>query len=159
MKSILIAIIGAATTVVSGYSQTINELVAKLPPTSELPVQQRAIVTEARANPDFYTALKAAGWKFGGVALTDRQIVSLAFAKADYAAITPLDAARFLQTEQYKTWSAAKVLQLGETIAAYDWLQEQRLIVVQAQPKDASAKSEYLVTVANQVIAAAKAKQ
>ena len=156
MKTILIALFAVAVATVAS-AQTLNELVAKLPD-NDVATQRRAIVQEARTNAGFYEALKAASWTFEGVTLPPSQVVALAFRADDYAAIDPILAARHLSLEQYKRWSAAKVIQLGETIAAYDWLQEQRLNVVQAQPKNGAEKDEYLATVAAQVIAAAKAK-
>lgn len=156
-KYIIIAVLALAS--MGARAETINDLVAKLPPAESAKLQSAAIVQEALANADFYAALKANAWTFDGVTLTEGRATELQFKKGEYADIAGLAAAKYLSFDRYKTWASAKVLALGETTAAYDWLQEQRLVVVQSQVKDYAQKQEFLGTVADQVIAAAKAKQ
>ncbi len=86
-------------------------------------------------------------------------VVSIAFLRGDYDAFDSKEAAKFLSLSNYKSYVAAKVKALGtDAIVVFDWLQQQRLTVVEAAPKDVSEKGEFLAVIADQVIAQDKAK-
>lgn len=142
----------------SVQAETLDELVAKLPANKKNASKITAIFTEARNNPTFYDALKNADWTFEGVKLPANCRVLASFARKDWDAISPDDAAKRLTPEQYRTWVAGRVSALGDTIAAYDWLQAQRLVVVGAANRYTDANVEFVDALAAQILAAAKAK-
>ncbi len=137
---------------------TVDQLVAKLPEQYTKNLRTTAVVNEARTNQEFYDSLKAKGFVIDDVQLSRAHVVSLAFARGDYEQFDTREAAKFLPLVQYKSYVAAKVQSLGGTVAVYDWIQQQRLVVVEAGPNDAAAKNEFLIVIADQVIASEKAK-
>lgn len=118
--------------------------------------QKVAIVaSQMNADATLYTAVKNAGWVFDGLALSPKQIVLAQVLHGDYTEVNELDAAKYLSTWHFKMFVGARVAALGDdTIAAYDWLQAQRLKAVTS-----AEKSDWLGDLAAQVLAAAKAKQ
>lgn len=162
MKKLLITAIAAAGLAISANAQSIlADLDQPLSPARALLLNQEKIVAAAKANPGFYQSLKAAGYVFDGVTLTEGQVVTLQIRTEDYAAINDLAAAKWLMLPHFKTYVASKLSSIGnDTIAAYDWLQAQRLAVVRSQTSiKYDEKIEFLDTIASQVLAAAKAKQ
>jgi len=154
---VLVAVIGSlGAAVANELPKSIDELVAKLP---DAQLKERAVVAEARTNSAFYSKLKSSNWTFDGVVLPRSQVVQLAASKGDYDAFDAREAIRYLQIPAYKSYVAAKLQGYGQNvIEAYDWLQKQRLVVVEVNPKDADKKGEFLAVIAEQVIAQDKAK-
>lgn len=162
MKKLLITAFAAAGLAISANAQsTLADLDKPLTPAQVLAGNQRKIIEAAKVTPSFYQSLKAAGYVFDGVSLNEVQVVSLQFQTKDYSAMNELAAAKWLQLPHFKTYVASKLSDLGnDTIAAYDWLQTQRLAVVRSQTSiKYDEKIEFIDTIAAQVLAAAKAKQ
>lgn len=162
MKKLLITAFAAAGLAISANAQTtLADLDQSLTPVQVEGAKQTKIIQAARANPTFYASLKAAGYVFDGVKLLDWQVGSLQFVAKDYDAIDSGIAAKHFQLPNYKTYIAYKLGSLGnDTLAAYDYLQSQRLVAVQSQSNSQyQEKLDFLDALAAQVLAAAKAKQ
>lgn len=145
-----------ATALADALPTTVAELQSKMTDAQKAQVIANNIYTDAA----LYAAVKNAGWVFDGVTLPPRMIAHAQFFQKDYADINELVAAQAIGTAYYKIWVAARVAALGsETIAAYDWLQVQRLKTIEAAVQTSGKKSEFLADLAAQVLAAAKAKQ
>lgn len=163
MKKLLttfaLCFIAVASSAVADLPKSVDELVAKLPESHTISVRRTAVIVEARKNDAFYNSLKASGFVFEDVKLTRGQVVSLAFPRGDYDAFSSKEAAQFLPLASYKSFIAAKVQGIGtDAVAVFDWLQQQRLLVVESAPRDAAEKGEFLSVIADQVIAQDKAK-
>lgn len=137
---------------------TLDALVAKLPEESRSSTQQQAILNEAYKNPAFYAQLKSADWTFEGVKLKEGHILAAQCVNKDWEAISGDTAARLLNITNYKAWAAYHVGQKGDTLAAYDWLQAQRLFAVGLNTPLGTTKVEFIDALAAQILAAAKAK-
>lgn len=150
--------LGIGASVAAEPEITLESLVAKLPEESRTAAQQQAIANEAYKNPAFYAQLKAADWTFGGVKLAEYYIMSAQRYNKDWDAIPSERATRLLDVANYKAWVAWHVGQKGETLAAYDWLQAQRLAALGAAVPTSGEKVEFLDALAAQILAAAKAR-
>lgn len=137
---------------------TLESLVAKLPEAARTATQHRAIAAEAIRNPEFYQTLKGADWTFEGVKLNVWDIVKCKRLNKDWEAVSTSEAASHLDLPNYKTWAAYQVGAMGDTIAAYDWLQAQRLVLLGVNNANTTAKVEFVDALAAQILAAAKAK-
>jgi len=142
----------------SVQAETLDELVAKLTPDQKNASKITAIYTEARNNPTFYDALKNADWTFEGVKLPAYYQMLASLARKDWDAISPDYAAKQMDPLKYRTWVAGRVSALGDTIAAYDWLQAQRLALLGVNDANTPAKVEFVDALAAQILAAAKAR-
>lgn len=155
------------TTTILGFVAMASMASADLPTTiaqlqNELSDSQKQniIYGRARTDADFYAALKNAAWTFDGVTLPASTVAKLQFTRKDYAQIDEFVAAQVLSVPNYKTYVAAKVAALGsDTIAAYNWLQSQKLKVIQANVASSEEKAAFLSDLAAQILSAAKAKQ
>ncbi|HWL54271.1 MAG TPA: hypothetical protein VNQ90_17660 [Chthoniobacteraceae bacterium] len=151
-----IAVAGSA---LAELPKNVDALVDKLPESYTKTLRANAVRLEARSNDEFYSSLKAAGFTFQDVTLSRSWVVGLAFPRGDYDAFDSAEAAKYLSLDNYKSYVAAKLKGMGaDAIAAYDWLQQQRLTVVEAAPRDIAEKGEFLAVIADQVIAQDKAK-
>lgn len=162
MKNYIIITIAAAGMAISAQAQTtLADLVQPMTPGQVLDQNRANIAREARTNSAFYTAIKANGYAFDGVALTPAQVAQLQFTVQDFDGANNVEAAKSYTLPQYKSYVAHKLLSLGnDTIAGYDWVQAQRLAVVQSQtPSSYTEKLEFLDALGGQILAAAKAKQ
>lgn len=121
---------------------------------------QAIIATKAYKDAEFFAALKTAAWTFDGVRITEAQIVTAQVIQKDFEDIDASNAAKYLAVSYYKMYVAAKVAAMGnDTVAAYDWIQAQRLATVQAAVPTSADKDAFLADLGAQVLAAAKAKQ
>lgn len=150
--------LGIGASVAAEPEITLESLVAKLPDTDKTAAQQKAIANEAYKNPAFYAQLKAADWTFEGVKLVESRILAAQRLNKDWEAISGDGAASGLDIASYKSWVAYHVGQKGETLAAYDWLQAQRLAALGAAVPTSGEKVEFLDALAAQILAAAKAR-
>lgn len=152
-------VLAVSSSIAADPAITLDSLKAKLTPAQRESVDSTAIYDEARRNPEFYKSLKAANWTFEGITLQEYQWVNAANINKDYAVINGEQAVRILAVPAYKTWVASLVGEKGETLAAYDWLQAQRLIAVGSSASTSAEKVEFLDALSAQILAAAKAKQ
>ncbi len=90
--------------------------------------------------------------------LAEGYIVTSKCINKDWEAISSDDAAQRLNISNYKAWAAYHVGQKGDAIAAYDWLQAQRLVLLGVNNVNTPAKVEFVDALAAQILAAAKAK-
>ncbi len=160
MKHNIIALFALVATSFAAIANpvTVDQLVEALPAAKPEVIRRTAVFTEARRNSAFYETLAARGFKIEDVELAVSQIVPLHVQYERFDRITDGDAAKFLAIGAYKSYVAAKLKGYGTALEAYDWLQQQRLTVVQAGPKNAAEKEEFLVVIAEQVAATDKAK-
>lgn len=150
--------LGIGASVAAEPVVTLESLRSKLTPLQRESVDAAAIMTECYSNPAFYQQIKAAGWIFEGVKLQDYQVASVAARVSDWDAISPTQAAQWLPIPSYKSWVAGTLAQKGETLAAYDWLQAQRLVALGAAVATSGEKVEFLDALAAQILASAKAR-
>lgn len=159
MKKTIITLLGLVLAFsASVQAETLDELVAKLPEDAQTATQQQAISREAYKNPAFYQTLKGADWTFDGVKLAESYIVACKVRNKDWEAISSDEAARLLNVANFKAWVVYHVGVKGDTIAAYDWLQSQRLGLVGENCPGTAEKIEFIDALAAQILAAAKAK-
>lgn len=162
MKKYIIALCVSSTLTGLVHAElpaSMDQLLAKVSPSAVQAYHSNAVVKEARENPEFYTSLKSAGFVFQGVVLNRAAVTRLAYGLNDYDAFDNKEAAKYLTVEQYKSYVATKVKALGsDAIVIYDWLQQQRLTIVEAAPRDLTEKGEFLSVISDLTLEQDKAR-